>query len=168
MLLVFRRYDRYESVLSIVYNYNVCKMWTLQVHVGMGLIKVYVFIICFGYKFLIVKSNFYSTVMLLKNDLQFVSIDSISNWVFVIYCFDMSERYVYTVSKNYEFCHENFYFKSHLSLFCWESLYSIKSFSWNYRHVYMPCSLLPTGGTVAHFLSRAGNSQHLNSVTMIS
>lgn len=41
----------------------------------------------------------------------------------------MSERYLYTVSKNYEFCHENFYFKSHLSLFCGESLYSVKSFS---------------------------------------
>lgn len=36
----------------------------------------------------------------------------------------MSERYVYTVSKNYEFCHENFYFKSHLSLFA-ESHYIV-------------------------------------------
>lgn len=65
---------------SVLCTITMCvKCVTLQVHVGMGLIKVYVFIICFGYKFLIVKSNFYSTVMLLKNDLQFVSIDSISN-----------------------------------------------------------------------------------------
>lgn len=62
--------NRYKVLCTI----TMCvKCVTVQVHVGMGLIKVYVFIIhvCFGYKFLIVKSNFYPTVMLLKTIYSF-------------------------------------------------------------------------------------------------
>lgn len=97
LLLVLRGHDRYELVLSIVYNYNVCKMCDCTGSCRHGA-KVYVFSIydCVKLILLMFKIQisdcqkyflFYSHVT--QNDLQFVSIDStcISNWVFVIYMY---------------------------------------------------------------------------------
>lgn len=105
MFLVLRGCDSYELVQSIVYN--VCKVCDCTGSGRHGA-KVYVFIIYDWIKLILLmfkiqipncqKYFFVIYSHVTQNDLQFVSIECTMYFklstVFVIHCFDMSERCV--------------------------------------------------------------------------
>lgn len=137
MFLVLRGCDSYELVRSIVYN--VCKVCDCTGSGRHGA-KVYVFIIYDWIKLILLvfriqipncqKYIFVIYSHVTQNDLQSVLIDvqCISNWVlYLLYIVLTCLKDVCKIIKK-KF-HEIFYFKSHLSLFCWELLiYSITKF----------------------------------------
>lgn len=137
MFLVLRGCDSYELVRSIVYN--VCKVCDCTGSSRHGA-KVYVFIIYDWIKLILLvfriqipncqKYIFVIYSHVTQNDLQSVLIDvqCISNWVlYLLYIVLTCLKDVCKIMKF--FFHEIFYFKSHLSLFCWELLiYSITKF----------------------------------------
>lgn len=137
MFLVLRGCDSYELVRSIVYN--VCKVCDCTGSWRHGA-KVYVFIIYDWIKLILLvftiqipncqKYFLSSTVMFTQNDLQFVSINSTMYFklstVFVIHCFDMSERCV----KLWNFFFMKFFILKAIYFFSAEKLliYSITKF----------------------------------------
>lgn len=137
MFLVLRGCDSYELVRSIVYN--VCKVCDCTGSGRHGA-KVYVFIIydwiklillVLRYKFLIVKSIFCHLQSCYSKWFT-VCLDRMYNVFQIEYCicYTLFWHVWKMCVKLWNFCfHENFYFKSHLSLFCWELLiYSITKF----------------------------------------